>query len=164
MIRLQGEGVGMFCKRLIKLGKPGLPLAVAAPMVAGTCVGVVVDVPPRNGVVERTATASGPGSARYANRVPAVLAGPRRGPKTINIAVFNDAANTIVPGLEASSTAGHAFAAWCNAAGGINGRKIVIETVTQRCSTQRSNRRGLPERLHGGRRRHGSRPAVRPHP
>jgi hypothetical protein len=48
--------------------------------------------------------------------------------KTINIAVFNDAANTITPGLEAEfPQQATAFADWCNAAGGINGRKIVID-------------------------------------
>jgi ABC-type branched-subunit amino acid transport system substrate-binding protein len=50
------------------------------------------------------------------------------GQKTINIAVFNDAANTIIPGLEAEfPQQATAFADWCNAAGGINGRKIVID-------------------------------------
>ena len=48
--------------------------------------------------------------------------------KTINIAVFNDASNTIVPGLEAEfPEQAKAFADWCNAAGGINGRKIMID-------------------------------------
>jgi hypothetical protein len=48
--------------------------------------------------------------------------------KTINIAVFNDAANTVDPGLEAEfPQQATAFADWCNAAGGINGRKIVID-------------------------------------
>ena len=50
------------------------------------------------------------------------------GSKTINIAVFNDAANTVYPGLEAEfPQQAKAFAAWCNASGGINGRKIVID-------------------------------------
>ena len=50
------------------------------------------------------------------------------GAKTINIAVFNDASNTITPGLEAEfPQQATAFADWCNAAGGINGRKIVID-------------------------------------
>ena len=50
------------------------------------------------------------------------------GAKTINIAVFNDAANTIIPGLEVEfPQQATAFADWCNAAGGINGRKIVID-------------------------------------
>jgi ABC-type branched-subunit amino acid transport system substrate-binding protein len=50
------------------------------------------------------------------------------GGKTINIAVFNDESNTVEPGQ------GHeflqfakAFASWCNAAGGINGRHIVVD-------------------------------------
>jgi len=50
------------------------------------------------------------------------------GDKTINIAVFNDAANTIQPGLEVEFVQqATAFADWCNAAGGIDGRKIVID-------------------------------------
>ena len=50
------------------------------------------------------------------------------GAKTINIAVENDASNTIVPGLEVEFTQqATAFADWCNAAGGIDGRKIVID-------------------------------------
>ena len=50
------------------------------------------------------------------------------GSKTIHIAVFNDAANTIEPGLEIEFVQqAQAFAAWCNASGGINGRSIVID-------------------------------------
>ena len=50
------------------------------------------------------------------------------GSKTVNIAVFNDAANTIEPGLEVEFVQmAKAFAAWCNASGGINGRHIVID-------------------------------------
>jgi hypothetical protein len=50
------------------------------------------------------------------------------GAKTINIAVFNDASNTITPGLEVEfPEQAKAFADWCNAAGGIDGRKIVID-------------------------------------
>jgi len=47
---------------------------------------------------------------------------------SVHIAVFNDAANTIQPGLEIEFTQfATAFADWCNAAGGINGRKIVVD-------------------------------------
>jgi len=47
---------------------------------------------------------------------------------SIHIAVFNDAANTIQPGLEIEFTQfATAFAHWCDAAGGINGRKIVVD-------------------------------------
>ena len=49
------------------------------------------------------------------------------GPKSLNIAVFNDASNTVEPGLEKEFVQfANAFASWCNAAGGINGRHIVI--------------------------------------
>jgi hypothetical protein len=50
------------------------------------------------------------------------------GSNSIHIAVFNDQSNTEVPGLEKEFVQfGNAFADWCNAAGGINGRKIVID-------------------------------------
>jgi len=50
------------------------------------------------------------------------------GNKSIDIAVFNDAANTIEPGLEIEFVqAATAFAGWCNASGGIDGRKIVVQ-------------------------------------
>ncbi len=50
------------------------------------------------------------------------------GAKTINIAVFNDESNTAVPGLEKEFVQfASAFADWCNASGGINGRHIVID-------------------------------------
>lgn len=45
----------------------------------------------------------------------------------INIAVLNDAGNEVSPGLGANyPKVAKAFAEWCNEAGGINGRKIVI--------------------------------------
>ena len=47
---------------------------------------------------------------------------------TIHIAVFNDESNTVVPGLEKEFVQfANAFADWCNASGGINGRHIVID-------------------------------------
>ena len=46
---------------------------------------------------------------------------------TINIATFSDTGNTIQPGLEQQFfDTGDAFVKWCNAAGGIDGRKIVL--------------------------------------
>jgi hypothetical protein len=61
----------------------------------------------------------GPGGASSARGV---------GNKTINIAEFNDAANTIEPGISVEFVQqAQAFAAWCNASGGINGRHIVID-------------------------------------
>lgn len=48
--------------------------------------------------------------------------------KSVNIAVFNDAAYTGEPGLEIEFLqASKAFASWCNASGGIDGRKIVVD-------------------------------------
>ena len=50
------------------------------------------------------------------------------GTNTIHIAVPNDASNTVVPGLEKEFVQfANAFASWCNASGGINGRHIVID-------------------------------------
>src|SRR5579872_141095 len=50
------------------------------------------------------------------------------GANTIHIAVPNDASNTVVPGLEKEFVQfANAFASWCNASGGINGRHIVID-------------------------------------
>jgi hypothetical protein len=50
------------------------------------------------------------------------------GANTIHIAVPNDASNTVVPGLEKEFVQfANAFAAWCNASGGIHGRHIVID-------------------------------------
>jgi hypothetical protein len=49
--------------------------------------------------------------------------------KSISVAVFTDAANTVQPGLDTEFPQfANAFARWCNAAGGINGRHIVIDT------------------------------------
>jgi len=49
--------------------------------------------------------------------------------KSIDIAVFTDASNTAQPGLDVEFPQfAKAFAAWCNAAGGINGRHIVVDT------------------------------------
>jgi ABC-type branched-subunit amino acid transport system substrate-binding protein len=45
----------------------------------------------------------------------------------IDLSTFSDTGNTIQPGLEQEFfDTGDAFVQWCNAAGGINGRKIVL--------------------------------------
>jgi hypothetical protein len=49
--------------------------------------------------------------------------------KAIHVAVFTDAANTVQPGLDIEFPQfANAFAKWCNAAGGIDGRQIVVDT------------------------------------
>jgi ABC-type branched-subunit amino acid transport system substrate-binding protein len=47
--------------------------------------------------------------------------------KTLDIATFSDPGNTIEPSLDIEFfQSATAFAAWCNAAGGIDGRKLVV--------------------------------------
>src|ERR1700722_3053442 len=116
----------MFCKRLIQLRKSALPLAMATMILAGTSVAF-------------SSTSAGASASSVSGVWPGVgkICEPGAGgassvrgvtTKTINIAEFNDAANTITPGLEAEfPQQATAFADWCNAAGGINGRKIVID-------------------------------------
>lgn len=49
--------------------------------------------------------------------------------KSIDIAVFTDANNTAQPGLDQEFPQfANAFADWCNAAGGIDGRHVVVDT------------------------------------
>jgi len=118
----------MFCKGLIQLRKSVLPLAMATLILAGTSVALTsttaaasTSAASSSGVWPGVGKICEPGSGG-ASTVRGVAA------KTINIAVFNDASNTIVPGLEAEfPQQATAFADWCNAAGGINGRKIVID-------------------------------------
>jgi hypothetical protein len=124
----------MFCQGIIRLRKSALSLTMATMTIAGTYVAASSTAASAATSASRTlasSAASGvwpgvgkicePGSGG-SSTVRGVTA------KTINIAVFNDAANTVVPGLEAEfPQQATAFADWCNAAGGINGRKIVID-------------------------------------
>jgi hypothetical protein len=118
----------MICKGLIQLRKSALPLAMATVILAGTSValssttaGAATSASSSSGVWPGVGKICEPGSGG-ASSVRGVAA------KSIHIAVFNDAANTITPGLEVEfPQQATAFADWCNAAGGINGRKIVID-------------------------------------
>jgi hypothetical protein len=118
----------MYSKRLVNLRRLAFPLAMATMMVAGTYVatsstaaGASTSASATAGVWPGVGKICEPG-AGGASSVRGVAA------KTINIAVFNDASNTITPGLEAEfPQQATAFADWCNAAGGINGRKIVVD-------------------------------------
>jgi hypothetical protein len=120
---------------LAKLRRTALPLTMAAVILAGTCVAlspttasaassashVLASGAPTNGVW--------PGVGKICEKGPGGSSSVRGvGPKTIHIAVFNDADSTIMPGLEVEFVQqAKAFAAWCNASGGINGRHIVID-------------------------------------
>jgi Periplasmic binding protein len=125
----------MFRKGFSKLRSPMLPLAVATLMAAGTFVGVSSTTATAAISASRTVASSSassgvwPGVGKLCEPGAGGASSVRGvGNKTINIAVFNDASNTITPGLEVEFVQqATAFADWCNAAGGINGRKIVID-------------------------------------
>jgi ABC-type branched-subunit amino acid transport system substrate-binding protein len=114
----------MICKGLRWLPKSLLPLTLATVILAGTSVVLT-------STTAGASASSGvwPGVGKICEPGPGGASSVRGvGAKTINIAVENDASNTIVPGLEVEFTQqATAFADWCNAAGGINGRKIVID-------------------------------------
>ena len=125
----------MFCKGLAELRKAALPLVLTTVMIAGTSVALSSTTAAAATSASRTLSSSAtpngvwPGVGKICEPGPGGASSVRGvGSKTINIAVFNDAANTIEPGLEAEfPQQAQAFADWCNASGGIDGRHIVID-------------------------------------
>ncbi len=122
----------MFCTGLIKLRKSALPMAMATIIFAGTSAALSsTTAAAASRTLSSSVTTNGvwPGVGKICEPGSGDASSVRGvGSKTINIAVFNDAANTITPGLEVEFVQqATAFADWCNAAGGINGRKIVID-------------------------------------
>ena len=124
----------MLCKGLAELRKSALPLALATLMVAGTYVALssttaAAATSATRGLSSSTSSGVWPGVGKICEPGPGGASSVRGvSTKTIHIAVFNDAANTVDPGLEAEfPQQATAFADWCNAAGGINGRHIVID-------------------------------------
>ena len=125
----------MFRKGLVGLRRTALPLALATVMLAGTYVALSSTTAAAATSASRTLASSvatngeWPGVGKICEAGPGGASSVRGvGSKTINIAVFNDAANTVDPGLEAEfPQQAQAFADWCNAAGGIDGRHIVID-------------------------------------
>ena len=118
----------MFRIASFKLGKSALPMVMATVILAGTTV-VLSSTTAAASTSATSASGVWPGVGKICEPGPGG-ASTVRGvtDKTINIASFNDAANTITPGLEVEfPQQATAFADWCNAAGGINGRKIVID-------------------------------------
>jgi ABC-type branched-subunit amino acid transport system substrate-binding protein len=133
-----GKGVRMFCKGLAELRKSVLPLAMAmamATLVAGTYVAfssaAAAAATAESRTMSSTSATTGvwPGVGKICEPGSGGASSVRGvGAKTINIAEFNDAASSIEPGLEVEFVQqAKAFADWCNAAGGINGRQIVID-------------------------------------
>jgi hypothetical protein len=118
----------MFCKGLMSLRRATMPLAMSAVILTGTSIALSSTTA---AAATSASSSSGvwPGVGKICEPGPGGASSVRGvGNKTINIAEFNDASNTIDPGLEAEfPQQATAFADWCNAAGGINGRKIVID-------------------------------------
>ena len=120
---------------LVEPRRTALSLAVAIVVLAGTCVAFSSSASGAAQSVSRALTSSAapngvwPGVGKICETGSGGASSVRGvGAKTIHIAVFNDAANTVEPGLEEELVQqAMAFAAWCNASGGINGRDIVID-------------------------------------
>src|SRR5580692_1390748 len=90
----------MFYNGLLKIRKSALPLAMATLMIAGTYVAASSTTA---SAATSASSASGvwPGIGKICEPGPGGASSVRGvGKKTINIAVFNDASNTIIPGLE----------------------------------------------------------------
>ena len=118
----------MICKGLYKLSRSALPLVMATMILAGTSM-VLTSTTAAAATSASSSSGVWPGVGKICEPGPGGASSVRGvGDKTINIAVENDASNTIVPGLEIEFVQqATAFADWCNAAGGINGRKIVLD-------------------------------------
>ena len=118
----------MISRGLRTLHKSALPLAMTIMMIAGTSIALTSTTA---GAATSASSSSGvwPGVGKICEPGAGGSSSVRGvGTKDIKIAVENDASNTIVPGLEAEFVQqATAFADWCNAAGGINGRKIELD-------------------------------------
>jgi hypothetical protein len=125
----------MFCKGGFQIRTSALPLAMATVILAGTSFALSSTTAGASTAATSATTSASSSSGVWpgVGKICEPGAGGAStvrgvGAKTINIAVFNDAANTITPGLEVEfPEQATAFADWCNAAGGIDGRKIVVD-------------------------------------
>jgi Periplasmic binding protein len=120
-------------RELVDIRRMAFTLAVATMMLAGACVALsstsAAAATSAGRTLAQATNGQWPGVGKICEPGPGGSSSVRGvGQKTINIAVFNDASNTILPGLESEfPQQAKAFAAWCNASGGINGRHIVID-------------------------------------
>jgi hypothetical protein len=120
-------------KGLIDLRRTALPLATATAILAAMFVSLSPAATEAATSSSRALASSVPTNGVWPGVGKICEPGPGgsssvRGVSSKTINVFNDAANTVQPGLEAEfPQQAQAFAAWCNASGGINGRKIVID-------------------------------------
>jgi hypothetical protein len=125
----------MVGRRLVDLCRAALPLAIAIVMLVTTTEAPFSVTARAATLADRQLTlrvptnGEWPGVGKICEPGPGGASSVRGvGDKTINIAEFNDASNTVEPGLEHEFVQqAKAFAAWCNDSGGINGRRIVID-------------------------------------
>src|ERR1700730_4289593 len=97
--------MNMLGKRLVDLRRALMPPAMAAVMLAGTVVALsstnAAAGTPASSTLAVAANGTWPGIGKICEAGPGGSSSVRGvGSKTINIAVFNDASNTIMPGLE----------------------------------------------------------------
>ena len=116
---------------LLGVRRRGLPVVLATTLLAGSgALAAPSSATAASGVVPALATnGEWPGVGKICEPGPGGSSSVRGvGPKAIKVAVFNDQSNTVLPGLEKEFVQfADAFAAWCNASGGIDGRHIVID-------------------------------------
>ena len=114
---------------LVELRRTALPLTIATVVLAGTYVALAPTPSTAATSASRAVTSSvatngeWPGVGKICEPGPGGASRLRGvGAKTIHIAVFNDAANTVEPGLEEELVQqAMAFAEWCNAWGASTG-------------------------------------------
>ncbi len=108
-MKRSGVDMKVLAKGLIDLRRTALPFATAGIVLAATCVSLASAsaagaATASSRVLASSVTTNGtwPGVGKICEPGPGGASSVRGvGAKTINIAVFNDAANTIEPGLEA---------------------------------------------------------------
>jgi hypothetical protein len=117
---------------LVGRGRTAVPLTLAT-MLAAAALFVAASPPAgaSEGSLKASLTTNGvwPGVGKICEAGPGGSSIERGvSSKTIHIAAFNDASNTAEPGLDKEFVEqANAFADWCNASGGINGRHIVVD-------------------------------------
>ena len=128
---------------LVDIRRMALTLAIATVMLAGTCVALSSTSAAAATSASRTlAVATNgqwPGVGKICEPGPGGSSSVRGvGSKTINIAVFNDASNTVIPGLESEfPQQANAFAAWCRTRRvASTGATSSSTTATPHCSTR----------------------------
>ncbi len=120
----------MAMRKMVAAGRrTALSLVAATALLTGTFIGLASSLAAPAGASAPATNGQWAGVGKICEPGPGGSSSVRGvGPNTIHIAVFNDQSNSVLPGLEKEFVQfGNAFAAWCNASGGINGRHVVID-------------------------------------